>query len=810
MGKRYICIHGHFYQPPRENAWLETIEAQDSAHPYHDWNDRINAECYAANAASRILDAHRYIVAIVNNYIKMSFNFGPTLLSWMEGSVSSVYQDILDADKASVARFGGHGSALAQACNHMIMPLANRRDKETQIRWGIRDFEHRFGRHPEGMWLPETAVDTETLDLMAQFKIAFTILSPSQAAEVRPKGADTWQDVSDGSIDTTRAYRVNLPSGKSICVFFYHGELSRAVAFQQLPADGDHFFHRLTEGFRQDTDAAQLVHVASDGETYGHHQHRGDMGLAYALHLIEQNEHYDLTNYGEFLERHPPTDEVRIKENTSWSCVHGVDRWRRDCGCHSGGNPQWRQAWRQPLREALDWLRDTLVAQYEVEASRYLKNPWKARNEYIDVVLHRDTDTIERFFRRNSNGSLSAADRVTVLKLMELQRNAMLMYTSCGWFFDELSGIETVQVIQYAGRVLQLAGALFQVDLETSFLEKLAAAPSNIPEHGDGRRLYEKWVRHAAVSLADVGAHFAISSLFKNYQEKNPLYSYTAIRRSYQRWEAGRAKLALGRVGITSQVTWESSEFDFAVLHFGDHNISCGLDVNRDAKTTHAIQQDVTTAFEQADFPAVVQKLDKHFSGHLYSMKSLFRDEQRRILEPILETRVVDAMAVYRAVYVPNVPLMRFLKDTNSLIPKALATAGELVLNYTLKLELAKERLDHDQIRDLMEQARLASIPLDKATLEYTLRKNIEGQNARFEEDPTRFDMLDELTAAVELVYAMPFDVILRVVQNTHFKVGRRIRNDFVLRAKRGEEDALRWLERFDQLSEKLLIRLRG
>jgi len=807
MTNRYICIHGHFYQPPRENAWLESIEAQDSAHPYHDWNMRITAECYAANAASRILDGEGYIIDIVNNYTRMSFNFGPTLLSWMVDHAPTVYQAVLHADKVTAGFFDGHGSALAQVYNHVILPLANRRDKVTQIRWGIRDFEYRFGRSPEGMWLPETAVDTETLDIMAQFGIKFTLLSPHQAQAVRYAGSGNWQDVGDGSIDTTRAYRADLPSGRSIALFFYNSALSHAVAFEQLPDNGDNFYERLLTGFNEYTDQPQLVHICSDGETYGHHHRHGDMGLAYTLYRITQSDSVRLTNYGAFLAAHPATDEVRIKGNTSWSCSHGVERWRSDCGCNSGSKPGWRQNWRGPLRQALDWLRDSLAPSYETLLGRYLKDPWKARDDYIDVILSRDSDTIEHFFRSHRRRAMSPSDRITVLKLLEMQRHSMLMYTSCGWFFDELSGIETVQILQYAGRALQLAESMFEETLEPTFLEKLALAPSNIRDHGNGRRIYEKWVRPAAVNLAEVGAHFAISSLFWDYQERNHLYSYTAARRAYEYWEAGRAKLALGRVEITSLVTWESADFTFAVLHFGDHNISCGLNLSADKTAYQAIRKEIVTAFEQADFQAVVQKIDRFCNSRLYSMKTLFRDEQRRILDSVVESRLTDAISLYRAVYEPNVPLMRFLKGTNSLTPRALSVAGELVLNHDLQEELGREHLNHDQIRELMNQARLARIPLDDATLEYTLRRNIEHHNQQFEADPTRYDVLDDLAAAVELVYNLPFHVVLRGVQNTHFNVGRRLRGHYLERAADQEAEAARWIERFDQLGEKLLIR---
>ncbi|MBI4199342.1 MAG: DUF3536 domain-containing protein [Chloroflexi bacterium] len=500
--ERFICIHGHFYQPPRENPWLEAVERQESARPFHDWNERVTAECYAPNSAARILDGAGRTVRIVNNYAGMSFNFGPTLLAWMERRAPETYQSILEADRDSQKAFSGHGSALAQAYNHMILPLANRRDKYTQVLWGIRDFERRFGRWPEGMWLPETAVDLETLEILAQVGIRFTILAQHQARRVRPMGRTPWRDVSGGRADPTMPYQLRLPSGRSIQLFFRDGAISRAVAFEGLLSQGEDLVNRLLSAFSEERPWPQLVHIATDGETYGHHHKYGEMALAYALHHISSTNLARLTNYGEYLEGHPPTHEVEVWENTSWSCPHGVERWRSDCGCKVGNRPGWTQAWRAPLRAALDWLRDTLAPRYEQMAASLLKDPWAARDDYVSVVLDRSTDAVQRLLHKHALRPLAEEERVTVLKLLELQRQAMLMYTSCGWFFDDLAGIEAVQVLLYAGRAIQLAEDLFGEAVEPMFLSLLEQARSNDPEHGDGRRIYARLVKPAEVDLA--------------------------------------------------------------------------------------------------------------------------------------------------------------------------------------------------------------------------------------------------------------------------------------------------------------------
>jgi alpha-amylase/alpha-mannosidase (GH57 family) len=345
---RFICVHGHFYQPPRENAWLEFVERQDSAYPYHDWNERVSEESYAPNAASRILENGCNVRKIVNNYSTMSFDFGPTLLSWLEEKDPETYQAIIRADQESAASFSGHGSATAHPYNHMIMPMANRRDKVTQVLWGIGDFEHRFGRRPEGMWLPETAVDLETLEIMAEAGITFSILSQHQAKSVRRIGNATWTDTMT-SIDPTMPYRIVLPSGRLFSLFFYDAAIAQGVAFSNLLENGEALARRLLAGFSKSA-GSQLVSVATDGETYGHHRRFGDMALAYAVDHIGEHRLATMTNYAEYLAKHPPTYEVQIIENTSWSCIHGVERWRADCGCNAGRNRTWNQAWRAPLR----------------------------------------------------------------------------------------------------------------------------------------------------------------------------------------------------------------------------------------------------------------------------------------------------------------------------------------------------------------------------------------------------------------------------------------------------------------------------
>ncbi|MBI4907854.1 MAG: DUF3536 domain-containing protein [Acidobacteria bacterium] len=792
--EKYVCIHGHFYQPPRENPWLEAIELQDSAYPYHDWNQRITAECYAPNGASRILDTGNRIRQIVNNYSRISFNCGPTLLAWMEQDCPDVYRAILAADEESQRRYSGHGSAMAQAYNHMILPLANVRDKRTQVRWGIHDFEKRFRRKPEGLWLPETAVDIETLDILAEMGTRFTVLSPYQASRVRPLGGHAWKDVGGGLIDPSMAYRIRLPSLRSMTLFFYDGPISKAVAFEDLLARGENLAQRLCEAFSDSRTWPQLVHIATDGETYGHHRSHGDMALAYALHHIETNNLARLTNYGEFLERHPPTQEVQIIENSSWSCVHGVERWRENCGCNSGGHSGWNQEWRAPLRNALDWVRDKLAVRFEEEGCVLLRDPWKARDAYIEVILDRLPDNVDRFLETHANRELKPAERIRALQLLELQRHAMLMYTSCGWFFDELSGIETVQVIQYAGRALQLGQELFGDGLEEGFLNLLERAKSNLPENRDGRLIFDKFVKPAMVNLEKVGAHYAISSLFEDYPAQSRIYSYEVEREDFQRAQEGKAHLALGRAKITSRITGESSTLSFGVLHLGDQNVSGGVREYRGTEAYGELVTEVQEIFHRGEITELVRAVDRNFGSGIYSLRLLFRDEQRRIMGLILDQALDHAAALYRDFYSQYATLARFVTELGIPLPARFQMAVDFTVHEDLREALSTDEPELRKVQALLEEAGRTGIVLDKVTLEFTFRRTVERAAGGFQADPGDLRLLERFDKAVSLCPHLPFDVNLWGAQNAYYAVRESRIDEYRTRASPTYGDTQGWL----------------
>jgi alpha-amylase/alpha-mannosidase (GH57 family) len=681
---RAIVIHGHFYQPPRESPWLESVEVQDSAAPFHDWNERVTAECYAPNTAARRVDDQNRVLDIVNNFEKISFNIGPTLFAWLERHRPDVYAKIVAADRASVET-RGHGNACAQVFNHMIMPLATRRDKVTQVRWGIEDFRARLGREPEGLWLPETAVDNESLEVLAEAGMKFTILAPHQALRVRPLGADAWEDVS-GGIDPSRPYLWKGPRGLSLAVFFYDGPISRAIAFERLLERAENLVSWLNAAFSEAREWPQLVHCATDGETYGHHSRFGEMALAAAVQQIEAEGAAALTNYGAFLAAHPPTHEVEIRELTSWSCAHGVERWRSDCGCRTRSD--WHQRWRAPLREALDWLREQIDPFFEARASAHLKDPWAARDGYAAVLLDRSPERLEAFFAEHARGVLDPAARVEARRLLELERNRLLMYTSCGWFFDEISAIEPVQILRYAAMALQYLSDLGGGRLEDEFVRRLAAAPSNVPEMADGAEVYRRLVRPTAVNLSRVVTHYAITGLLEAYPPDARVYAYRLARLDEARETADGTTLAVGRVHVSAETTGEAREMVYALAHFGGHDFSCGVRTWDDRGTYDALKADLLARCARQSVADLVRGLDEYFPGGLSALSHLFLDERRRVLANVIRATLDRHEETYRKIWEENRKLVHYLREVDAPIPDALAIIARHVLEQQITNEL--------------------------------------------------------------------------------------------------------------------------
>lgn len=493
--KLYLCIHGHFYQPPRENPWTNVIEQQPSAAPFHDWNERILQECYKPNTEAVIVDDTGKVLRRVNNYEYFNFNFGPTLLSWIEEKHPDTYRKIIEADRKSIAAHNGHGNAIAQVYNHIILPLANKRDKVTQVRWGVKDFTHRFGRKPEGMWLSETACNNATLEVLIDEGIKYTILDPSQAEKIRKIGTNNWEEVIGGRINTKIPYRYfSKKQFGYIDIFFYDGGLSKGLAFDDVVFDAKRLMDRVDSAKINNYEKDQLISMAVDGETFGHHKHFTERTAAYLLSEYAEKKGYKIVNYGEYLAMHEPEFEVVMNEGlrgegTSWSCAHGVGRWKKNCGCHTGGYENWNQRWRRHLRNALNLLNSKLGILYEMEGKKYFKNVWDARNEYIEVLLQKD---LKEFLAEHSAKRLKKAEAETAIELLEMQKYAMFMFTSCGWFFSDISGIESQKVLEYAKRAIEIGEHISGISLHDEFLDELEKAKSNKPEYKNGKEIFLK------------------------------------------------------------------------------------------------------------------------------------------------------------------------------------------------------------------------------------------------------------------------------------------------------------------------------
>ena len=774
--RAYLTVHGHFYQPPRENPWLETIEIQDSAKPFHDWNARVTAECYTPNSVSKIVTQDNKILDIVNNYAYISFNFGPTLLSWMEHYSPYSYERIIKADVESASRNNGHGNALAQVYNHIIMPLANKNDKYTQIIWGIKDFQYRFGRKPEGMWLAETACDDATLEALIDCGIKFTILSPYQAKSVRKLNSnDNWSDVSWGNIDPARAYRYFTKSDKTkhIDLFFYDGSISKSVAFDELLTDGNKFISRLKDGISNLRDYNQLVNIATDGESYGHHTKFGDMALSYILKVKAEDEGFEITNYANYLEQEGVQYEVDIKDVSSWSCSHGVGRWCDDCGCSTGGGYGWNQKWRKPLREGLDYVRDELKKIFEEFGAKYFKNVWAARNDYIDVILDRSKNSINSFLEKHANYKLDYPDTVKALKLMEMQRQAMLMYTSCGWFFSEISGIETTQIMKYAARAMQLAKYFSNKDIESGLLEILSRAQSNIPGFGSGKDVYEKFVKPSVVTIKQIGALWAISSMHTNFEDFTTLYCYD-IKRHYSKYVSnGSTAFSAGRIEISSKITLDKADFFFAALQFPEGDFHCAIKRYDDSENLQELTKNLCNIYLNNPVTEIIRALDKTFGNEYYTLKDVIIEDRSKILLSSLKDKLGKFSNTYREVYNEGKSFIMQLIHLGISVPVEYKLAAQYTLSNDFN-EIFKDCInltDEATIQkgvDILKEAKDFQIDIDKTQTEDIFSRQIQKAIYNFMKT---FEMqrLDNILKMFECASKLNLKVDISEAQNMYF-----------------------------------------
>ncbi|RUT06656.1 glycoside hydrolase [Dulcicalothrix desertica PCC 7102] len=747
----YVAVHGHFYQPPRENPYLDAIERQSGAAPFHDWNERIHHECYRPNAFARVLNDRGEVVGIINNYEYLSFNIGATLMSWLEKHDVEVYQRILEADKKSSVRLNGHGNAIAQVYNHIIMPLANERDKYTQIRWGKADFKARFGRDPEGMWLAEAAVDYPTIEALIAEGIKFIVLAPSQAQRCRlipthDNPNTEWQEVGGSQIDPTRPYRCYLKGERKqdfIDIFFYDGPISRDMGFSDVVYNSSHFAGRIGAAVRGDHRSSQLISVATDGETFGHHKGGTEKTLAFAFIGEFPHRGWTVTNFAHYLSLSQPTMEVELKPITAWSCAHGVDRWQEDCGC--GGAPGWHLKWRRPLRDALNWLRDELIKVYEDYGRKLFTDPWLARDEYVAVISDRSQENINRFLSRHQNHKLTKEEQVDALRLLEMQRHSLLMFTSCGWFFEELSRPEGTQILRYAARALELAGDVAGVQLEHKFVKRLNGAPSNIELFGHGAEVYRQLVITAQVNFRQVAAQYAISSLFNKqsqYQNSNyqkHIYCYTVSEQDLELQRMGAMTLAVGHLNLVSEITWESEHLEFAVLHLGGWDFHCCIQPFEGRRTHSNLKEKLFNGLQSASAANTILVMTQLFGDGAYNLQNLFAEERHRIMRLLSQETLSRLDQLYTQTYRDNYGILMAFHRDGLPAPQELQVAADIALGHrcmTILRALEQDILERANITNHLVELEAAvteakhlrcrlNIPEGKVLLEQVILRNL-------------------------------------------------------------------------------------
>ncbi|MDH5720646.1 MAG: DUF3536 domain-containing protein [Spirochaetia bacterium] len=805
--KKYICIHGHFYQPPRENPWINEIESEKTAFPYKNWNQRIANECYSPNTFARILNEEKKIVRILNNYSRMSHNIGPTLLQWLQKYEFETYQNIIEADMISREKFSGHGAAIAQAYNHIIMPLASLRDKKTQVKWGIADFIDRYERYPEGLWLPETAVDTETLEVLAEHEIKFTILAPHQAKSIRHLNASDWIEVASHGIDTTMAYLAKLPSGKTINLFFYNGGLSHAVSFGNLLRDGKAFADRLIQADFPAKRDYSLMHIAVDGETFGHHHRFGEMALAFCLNEIEKS-NAQITVYAEFLEKHPPEYEVQINENTSWSCAHGIERWRDDCGCKTGLNPSWRQLWRKPLRESLNWLRDYVNKHFEKKAEEIFENVWRARNKYIHIVLSNHESKIEKFLSTELKNNKDPKIKTEALLLMELQYNLLMMFTSCAWFFDDITDIATQYVLRFAVRGIEIAEKLFEIEIYEKYKSLIHNARSNTNSNKTGAVIVEKQLLPDRVDPLLITIHFALSLLDKPVEEIET-YNYTILHTEKKEYISEKALISTGKMKIVNNKILETSEIYYTIVQEKPYHIHCYASFYHEIQNIENFHESLEDIVKSENLVELIRFLNSRFRKQ-YLLQNLLKDFIQKYSYNKIEEAMNEILRGESRILVQNYRLLAFLAQNSLEIPHPLMLSLSNIYTKGISRLFEKKEIDIRRLKKYLNQAKFFSLSLHTSEIEFAASFQISEKMKRLlhqmKSIETEIKLLHEINETIEILNKAVFELDTWRVQNFYYKIYKRRYKIMSEKSSKGISAATEWLKVFNQLGENLHI----
>jgi len=757
----HLIIHGHFYQPPRENPWLGIIEKQPDAAPFHDWNERIAAECYIPNTVSRILDESFRIDAVVNNFEYLSFNVGPTLAAWLAAHEPAAYDRILAADRRSAERLDGHGNAVAQVYNHAIMPLASPEDQHLQIARGIEDFKGRFDREPEGMWLSETAANDATLRQLIDHDIRFTILSPAQARRVRPIGAKRWKNVENGTIDIARAYRWferdsrgRAKRDRWIDVLFFSRDLAQAVSFGHLMRDAARFADGIMKCRRPD-DPAQLLLVATDGETFGHHEPFADMCLAYFFDRLAPTLDVTITNPGRYLSQFPPEMELCIKPGkdglgTSWSCPHGVGRWMEDCGCGRGADGSWNQKWRTPLREGIDRIRAGVAQFAREQLGPVVKDVDRARIQYVHVAGERSPAALRDFAARHLKDPSCRAHLTTALTLLEADHVSMLSQSSCGWFFDDMARYEPVQNMRYVRRAAELVMRITPKSILTPFLDTIEKARSNVRDMGNGRDVFMKLVEPTVFDATELIVSYAIAKLLTGDGACCSRYHYGVME------EAGEAlgddgESIVGLLRVTDGITGEKNRYAYFARRFSLQAVPVyvrGIDRSEQYHSMVAAIEAGGAAFGPGTM-----------GGRTLGWGDLTEEVRERILSEVLADAREDLAGDLRALYDAHRELMRTLVAAALPIPKELLAVAKAALKARLRQEVIAHRGDwtpraFDKALATVEEAYVYGVDLQDDEVADFMAEDLVATAQWIKTDPSaqRFDEIASILDITNLL----------------------------------------------------------
>lgn len=747
-----LIIHGHFYQPPREDPWTGLIPYQQSAKPYHDWNKRITKECYAANASSRVLDPDGNIIDIVNNYEYMSFNFGPTLLSYIKTHARNVYESIIEGDTLSRKRNNGHGNAMAQVYNHQILPLQSKEDVQTQIIWGKHDFFEHFGRMPEGMWLSETAVNYKVIDILIKEGIKFIVLSPWQAEAVCPVGSQNWRPLHSEPAPSYRSYQIDRHQG-SIAVFFYNHQLAQGISFENHLHNADTLYS-IIQGFTNPQDESHLINTATDGEVYGHHRAFGDMCFAALTGLVTKSDAIVFTNYADYLEKHPPKYIVKLKEGeeskgTSWSCTHGVSRWYKDCGCSTGGQKDWDQKWRTPLRNAFNILRRNIETIFSSQIrSLSHDDPEEIRNEYIKV-MNKSINPRKFAGKHLKSSDPEDAEISHFLTLLEGMKYSHFMFTSCAWFFADISGIEAVQNIHYAYRAIQLYEEYIDDDLLKPMLEELKKAKSNIEEMGTGADIFKHFVAESAKGPEYIASVFI---LFKILGDKNAVSEKLGYFRIHDFMISNQdisenKEEQKGRISIMDLNLEQIIEYSFHVIEDATQGVFIKL-INESGKQGSEQQMDL-------------EKLP--FEAKELAVKYVTRQLEKRCMD--FGTDLLDD--IKRA--------LNYAETLHTKTSSSIHKLGEIAINLVLKqlIEKRSQKLSPDEIEHFEENllfAEKTGLHIDYSWINARLSQ-ILYYRLNYVKKQLDAETINYMATIMKIVWKSKLDPDITLVQNIVFEI---------------------------------------